>query len=108
MKGIDFFNRSKSEIFAEQKRLLELHDYVVKLESSNKKALIYKFFFENHVEFSISTIVWQRNKFLDYKRYEAKIAISLDELFKYTEKEIKIILLSDIYEQIIKNNIMMI
>lgn len=107
MKSIDFFNRSKSEIFAEQKQLLELHDYVVKLDSSYKKALIYKFFFENHVEFSISTIVWQKNKFLDYKRYKAKIAIKKNELFKYTEKELKIILLSDIYKQIIQNNIMM-
>ena len=108
MKNKDFFKRSKSEIFAKLKQILDLHDYVIKIETTDRKTFVYRFFFKNHAEFSISTIAWQKNKFLDYKRYKAKIEISKEELSKYTEKELKIILLSDIYKQIIKNNIMMI
>lgn len=108
MKNKDFFKRSKSEIFAELRRILDLHDYVIKIETTDRNAFVDKFFFKNHTEFSISTIAWQKKNFLNYKRYKAKIAIKNEEIFKYTKKELKIILLSDIYKQIIKNNIMMI
>ena len=37
MKNIDYFKRSESEIFAELKQILDLHDYVVKTETTNKK-----------------------------------------------------------------------
>ena len=87
MKNKDFFKRSKSEIFAELRRILDLHDYVIKIETTDRNTFVDKFFFKNHTEFSISTIAWQKKNFLNYKRYKAKIAIKNEELFKYTKKE---------------------
>lgn len=108
MKNIGFFKRSKSETFAELKQILDLHDYVVKTETANKKTLIYKFFFKNYVIFSVRAQAWQKGKYLDFRNYNATIKIKNEELLKYTEKELKIILISDIYKQVIQNNIMMI
>lgn len=108
MKNIDYFKRSESEIFAELKQILDLHDYVVKTETTNKKTLIYKFFFKKHAIFSVKAQAWKKDNFIDFKHYTSTITIKNEELSKYTEKELKIILISDIYKQIIQNNIMMI
>ncbi len=108
MKNIDYFKRSESEIFAELKQILDLHDYVVKTETTNKKTLLYKFFFKKHAIFSVKAQAWKKHNYLDFTNYIATITIKNEELSKYTEKKLKIILISDIYKQIIKNNIMMI
>ena len=108
MKRSDFFKGRESGTFAELKQLVYANDYIVKPEKNGNKLILNKFFFENKIEISLNAIAWFKNNYLTYKSYQSKFIIQANEIQNYSYHKLKIILLSDIYKQVIKNNIMMI
>ena len=89
------------------KKLIYLHDIVIKFEKSEKQTKFLKIFKNEKVIVSLSALAWQKENYKDYKRYFSKIEISNKEFYSLCEKEIKEILICDIFQQVIKNNIMM-
>lgn len=108
MKTINLTDRSESEICAELKKVVDLHDFKIKEETLNKNSILCRFYYNNFIEISINTIVWKNSNSRNFKRYKAQIKLKNTEITNYTRKQLKTILLTDIYKQIIKNNIMMI
>ena len=108
MKRFDFFFGRESETFAYLKQIVNIHDYIIKPDKNGNKLIFNKFFFKNEIEISLNANVWPKNNYLMYKSYQSKFRIPINEIQNYSYQKLKTILLSDIYKQVIKNNIMMI
>lgn len=102
----DFLAKKECELIA-LKELCELFDYIVKIDLKDRKATLDTIIKNDEMCISLFALVWNKKDFLPYKRYKAQICIKTKEIKKYSKKEIRNILLCDIYRQVIKNNIMM-
>ena len=90
------------------RRTIELHDFVIITEKNTNKTSFTKIFLKNKVLVSTSAIVWNKNNYKSYKKYFSQYEFSLEEFSSKKEKDLRRMLLSDIFKQVIKNNIMMI
>lgn len=102
----NFLAKKECELIA-LKELCELFDYIVKIDLKGRKAILDTIIFKDKLQISLLAIVWNKKDFLSYKRYKAEIYVKNEEIKKYSKKEIRNILLCDIYRQVIKKNIMM-
>jgi hypothetical protein len=98
---------NNKENFYTLKKLIYLHDIVIKFEKSEKQIKFLKIFKSEKVIVSLSALAWKKENYKDYKRYFSEIEISNKEFASLCEKEIKETLICDIFQQVIKNNIMM-
>ena len=102
----NFLNNTENK-FLMLKNIINLYDYVIKPEISNNKFVLEKIFLEKQVKYSLNAIYWNKNNLYGFNRIKSEITINIDELRKISNKEIKNILIEDIYKQVIKNNILM-
>lgn len=98
---------NKDFSFLELRKTIELHDFVIQTEKIENKTSFMRIFLKNKVIVSTNAIVWNRCDYTGYKKYSSQLEFSLEEFSSLKEKDIKMILLSDIFKQVIKNNIMM-
>lgn len=102
----DFLAKKECELIA-LKEVCELFDYIVKIDLKDRKAILDTIIKNDEMCISLFALVWNKKNFLSYKRYKVQICIKTEEVKNYSKKEIRNILLCDIYRQVIKNNIMM-
>ena len=93
--------------FFELRKSIELHDFVIKKEKIGNKTSFTRIFANNKVIVSTNAIVWNRSNYKSFEKYSSQLEISLEKFSSMKEKDIRKILLSDIFKQVIKNNIMM-
>lgn len=98
---------NKDFSFLELRKTIELHDFVIQTEKIENKTSFTRIFANNKVIVSASGIVWHKCDYMAYQKYFSECEFSLEEFSSLKEKDIRMILLSDIFKQVIKNNIMM-
>lgn len=103
----NFLLRKGNELIA-FKELAELYDFAVKFEQKNNKAVYRRIYKKGKVIISLSAIVWNKNFWQKHRTYKAEIIISDKELKNISTGYIRDTLMKDIFNQIIKNEIIMI
>ncbi len=98
---------NRNESFFKLRETVNLHNFVIKTEINNRKTNYIKVFREDKVIVSLSAFVWKKNNYKSYKKYYSTIDFSNEEFSKLSHRDISKRLLCDIYNQVIKNNIMM-
>ena len=98
---------NKREEFYALKNLVYLHNIVIKFEKCENKIKFFRFFTNKKVIVSLSALAWKKENYKNYKKYISEIELSHKEFSSLCEKEIREILINDIFKQVIKNNIMM-
>lgn len=84
------------------KRLADIYSYVIKTEKINGKLVFDKFYSDKGVTITLSAKVWNLNNWKNHKKYSVSLKISKEKIKDYTKKEIKKILLTKLYKQVIK------
>ncbi len=84
------------------KRLADIYSYVIKPEKINGKLIYDRFYSDNEVTITLSATVWNFNNWKNYKKYLVSLKLRKEEIKNLKEKEIKKILLTKLYKQVIK------
>ena len=85
---------------AELRKIVDLHSYVIKPEKINGKLIFDKLIKNEGCIICLSAIVWNKNDYLNYKKYTVSIKLHKDN-FNY--RKIKIVLLYKLYYIVSKN-----
>jgi len=107
---INFNKLSIETLYREQKykQIADLFLFVVDIEKNVNKPIINKIFTDNDVLLSLDALVWNRNNPQSYKKMSSVIKINSEDFKNIKIKTIQNYLINNIYEQVIKNEIMMI
>lgn len=84
------------------KRLADIYSYVVRTEKSNGKLIFDRFYSEKEITITLSAMVWNLSDWKNHKKYSVALKIKNEEIKNYRKKEIKKILLTKLYKQVIK------
>ena len=84
------------------KRLADIYSYVIKTEKINGKLIFDRFYSAKEITITLSARVWNLNNWKNHKKYSVSLKIKNEEIKNYREKEIKKILLTKLYKQVIK------
>ncbi len=84
------------------KRLADIYYYVIKTEKINGKLIFDRFYSDKEVTITLSATVWNLKDWKNYKKFSASLKIPKEKIKDFTEKEIKKILLTKLYKQVIK------
>ncbi len=107
---INFNKLSIETLYREQKykQIADLFLFVVDIEKIVNKPIINKIFIANDVLLSLNALVWNRKNPQSYKKMSSVLKINAEDLKNIKIKTIQNYLINNIYEQVIKNEIMMI
>ncbi len=98
---------ARNDVLGVLRETVNLHNLVIKTELINRKLGYTKIFTQDKVVVSLGAISWQKNNYKSYRKYCSTIVLSNEEFSKLSNKDIGKLLLCGIYNQVIKNNIMM-
>lgn len=110
MMMINFNNKRIEQLYRNKKyrQITDLFLFVIEIEKILNNPIINKIFIDEDVLLSLNALVWNKNNPKTYKKMSSAVKMNSKD-FKNTKiKAVKKHLINNIYEQVIKNEIMMI
>ncbi|MCD7779205.1 MAG: hypothetical protein LUH05_00845 [Candidatus Gastranaerophilales bacterium] len=90
------------------RQIIDLFSFVIKIEKNLNVPVINRIFTSEYLLLSLNAVYWNINNPENYYKISSSIKISSNNINDFNIKEIRKLLVKNIYEEVIKKEIMMI